>query len=795
MLMLKTFITLAIRSLLKHKFFVLVNILGLGTTLACCIVGYLNHRFEADFNITHQNLDKIYKVNVFREVNERQQRYGISPVSLSPAMGNVVGGVEATVRYTTDQLSVRSGNEADSKIFAKRVAFADKGFFNLFTFPVLWGSTGNFSDVNSIILSDQTAQQYFGDVNPVGESVTLFNSMAQPVELKVVAVLQHIPENSMVNFDAVTIMDNYFSFFRVDEMDWTRFIGATFLAIPNPSDVPRVEAALKSFIDIQNKAREDWQITRYEVMSLMDYTKISRDVWGNWLWVNLHPAQIFGPLIMSILILLLASFNYMNTSISIANTRLKEIGVRKVMGSSRRQLIAQFLGENALVCFFALVASLLIALFLIDEYNKMWPYMVLKMEFVGNVRFWLFLGFLLVFTSILAGAYSAFYISSFKSVDIFKGSYRLKEGGWLSKVLLWFQITVSIVAIIVSLVFTQNASFQQSMDMGYDMDRILVVPLSNGIDTKALQTSFESHPDITSIAYTSQHIGWGGYSRTLEFQDRKTEIRVMEVGVNYLETMGVRFLEGRGFTSEFESSDIASTVVLDKRAADELGIADPIGQVVRLDSLSLRVIGVTDYFHMGFWAKPMPFIFWLRTPEPPTTMVVRHQGNDSKELLNHLKAQWEQLVPFIPFSGFEQVMIDEEAHEVNRHITTINMFLAFIAIVLSSIALYTLVSLNILRRIKEIGVRTVLGSSKLGVNWLISKPFLVIVIIASVFGGLGGYYLADLLIESLWPVRVPIRISSIAIPIVCMIALSYLIISVKVIRTMAKNPVESLRYE
>lgn len=793
--MLKSFFLLAYRNIVKNKFYVLVNILGLGATLACCIVAYLNHRFEVDYNKTHQNLEKIYKVNIFREVNDRQQRYGISPASLAPALGSSVSGVESVVRFTTNQLSIKSGNEADSKIFSKNVAFADESFFDLFTFPVIKGSTSTFSDVNSIVISNETAEQYFGNQNATGESLTLFDENGEPLEYKVIAVLEHIPENSMVNFDAVTIFKNFFTFYQVDEMDWKRWIGATFLSIPNPDDIPRIESMLNGFLEIQHRAREDWPITSFEVMSLKEYTKISRDVWANWLWINLHPAQIYAPLIMSILILLLAGFNYMNSSISIANTRLKEIGVRKAMGSSRRQLIVQFLGENALVCFIALLVSLLIAIFLIDEYNKMWPYMNLEMTFAGNVGFWLFLLGLLFFTSILAGAYSAFYVSSFRSVDIFKGSYRLKEGGWLAKILLWFQVTVSVVAIIASLVFAQNASFQQSVDMGYDMNKILAIPLTSGVDKDALEAVYQSHPDITSIAYTSQHIGWGGYSRTIELSEKKTEVRVMEVGTNYLETMGVRFIEGRGFSSEFETSDIANSVVLDRRTADELGIQDPIGQIIRLDTLTLKVVGVTDYFHMSFWSKPIPIIFWMRNPEPQSLMVIRTTAADQTQLLNQLKSEWEQLVPFIPFSGFEQVNIDEEAQDVNKNITSINMFLAIIAIVLSSIALYTLVSLNILKRIKEIGIRTVLGSSKIGINWLISKPFIIIVILASVVGGLGGYYLSSLLLNSLWPVRIAIGVGSIAIPVLAVVVLAYLIMSIKILTTTLKNPVESLRYE
>lgn len=793
--MLKTFLLLTYRNLIKNKFFVLINVLGLGTTLACCIVAYLNHQFEADFNKTHENLDKIYKVNIFREINDREQQYSINPLSLAPTIANSITGIENLSRYTTSRFSMREGNESDSKTFSQLVAFADNEFFDIFTFPVIWGNTSSFSDVNSIILEQRTSERFFGEINPVGQSITLFNEQGEPVEFTIKAVLEHIPENSMVRFDAITTFQNFISFNQVDEMDWKRWIGATFMTIPNPLDKNSIENQLNSFVEIQNRAREDWHITRFELMTLRDFTKISRDIWANWMNFNLHPAQIYGPLIMSVLILLLASFNYMNTSVSIANTRLKEIGVRKVMGSSRRQLVAQFLGENALICLLALLASLLIAVFLIDEYNKMWGYMELKMTFAGNIDFWGFLLLLLVFTSVLAGSYSAFYISSFKPVEVFKGTYRLKEGGWLSKILLWFQITVSIVAIIASLVFTQNANFQESFDMGYDVDNVIIVPLAPGVDSKALKATYETNPDIQGVSFTSQHIGWGGYSRTIELMDKKTEVQVIEVGPDYLKTMGVKMLEGRGLDSEFEASDIANSIVIDKRTLDELGITDPIGQIIRLDTLSLRIVGVTDNFYMSFWSKPVPIIFWTRTLEPQSLLAIRTNKEVRKSVFDFVKKEWENQIPHVVFSGFEQVNVHEEARDVNRNITKINLFLAFIAIVLSSVALYTLVSLNLIKRIKEIGIRTVLGSSHLSVNWLISKPFILIIGFASISGGIGGYYLARLLLESLWPISVPINITSIALPIVSMLVLAYIILSLKIFNTISKNPVESLRYE
>jgi ABC-type antimicrobial peptide transport system permease subunit len=599
----------------------------------------------------------------------------------------------------------------------------------------------------------------------------------------------------MVRFDAILPIDNYKTLYELDELDWKNWIAATFLLIPNSNDVSKVEGVLAKYIPIQNKAREDWKIVRFEVQSLRQYTKESRDVWANWLWVNLHPAQRLAPAIMAILILLLACFNFMNTSISVANTRVKEIGIRKVVGSRKTHLIVQFIGENTLICLMALIVSILFAFFLLDEYNSMWSYMVLKMSFTGDIGFWIFLFILLIFTSIAAGAYPAFYLSSFNPVEVLRGVFRFKGAGKFSQVLLGFQMVISLVALISSIIFTQNAEYQDKFDMGYNVDGIIVVPLASGANYEALKSACISNPDIIDISGTSMHIGWGSYPRTIEFQGKKMETRVLDINSGYLNTMGLKLLEGRSFEPEFEESDPFKSVVVSELFVQELGITDPLNKIIRLDSLELIIVGVSKNYYNSLWDKLYPTIFISRGKDTRSVMVVRTHAEKEKEVKEFLKGEWEKLVPNSPFFGREQTEILREAKDVNKNIKNINLFLAFTAIVLSLIALYTLVSLNIIKRTKEIGVRIVMGSKGMGIVWLISRPFLIILAISSVLGGLGGYYLNSMLLKSLWVFHTPINMASITIPVLILFGVSFAIISVRVYILLLRNPIESLRYE
>jgi len=793
--MIKNFILLAFRNFLKHKLFVLINILGLGTAIACCIVAYLNNKFESDYNKQFDKLDIIYKVNSFRKINEREQPYSLSPASLATVLKNELKEGEYVVRFTRNGANIKYGNDADSKLLNLSLGFADNDFFKMFSFKMKSGSLQNFSDKGSIIITDKTAKKYFGNNDPIGKNLTVFDHKGLPVELNVVAVLENIPLNSMVIFDAITSMDNYFTLNGFEEFDWKDFIAATFIIIPNKADVDQVEKSLEKFSSIQNKARQDFIITKFHVQSLKQFTKESRNFWGNWLNADLHPAQRIAPGIMAILILLLACFNFMNTSISVANTRVKEIGVRKVVGARKGNLIVQFIGENAIICLMALIVSLFIADFLLGEYNKMWSYMILKMNLSESIGFWFFLAGMLIFTSIAAGAYPAFYISSFKPVAVLKGMFRFKGAGIFSKTLLVLQMMISLISLISSIIFTQNATYQEEFDMGYQKESIIVVPLVEGLKPETLKEAFKPNPDIIDIATTSNHVGWGSYPRTIQYVDRKTEVRVLDINVDYLKVMGFKLIEGRGFEPEYESSDPFKSVVVNQLFLKELNIADPLNKTIKLDSLDLKIVGVVKDFYNSLWDPQNPTIFITKGKDSQNLLIVKTYSQKKKEVIEFMKKEWSNLVPNYPFTGIQQTEILQEAISVNKSIKQINIFLALIAIVLSLVALYTLVSLNIIRRTKEIGIRTVLGSSNLSVVSLISKPFISILVISSVAGALAGYFLNSMMLKSLWTFHTSINIMSIAIPVIMLFILSFTILTIRVYKTLKQNPVKSLRYE
>jgi len=794
--MIKNFFLLALRNYMRNKAFVVINVLGLGISIACCIVAYLNFMFDANTNTMHVNHEKIYKINISRHIKDRLQNYSISPVSLAPAMLNDVAGIEAISRYSSVGSPMRYDIPGkDAKIFNQQIVFADKDFLRIFSYPLKWGDPTSFEDEGKIILSQETSEKYFGDKNPVGESLTIFNDEGVGKIVVVGGVFKKMPYNTIPRFGSLMLYSNYIKFYKVNELDWKNWAGGTFIKVSNPATVKTIETSLARYIDIQNKAKDDWKIERYYIVSLHDFVKDSRNLWANWIGSNSHPAAVITPVIMAILILLLACFNFVNTAIATSNKRLKEIGIRKVLGGHRKGLIIQFMGENFLICFIALLVSLLIGSFLIDEWQKMWAYEMIGRNFIGVLGVWVFLACTLVFTAIVSALYPAVYISSFNPIQVLKGSVKFSGNSVLARTLLVLQFTISLIGLISSIVFTQNASFQRNFEYGYNKEELILVPTGSSTNLEVLRKSLENNPSIVQMASTSHHVAWGALTRTATYVDKKAEVRLFNLYTGYCGIMGLKFAMGREFTPEFESSDVNHSAIVNEMLAKEYGWDDPIGKTIKIDTLQLTVVGVVKDFYQSLWEKQMPMVFRMVPKDQLNLLVIKGNKKNLLALNEQIKKEWERLIPNSPYDGMLQTQSFEEASNVNKNIQKIFNFLSVVGLFLSIVALYTLISLNILKRTKEVGIRKALGAPSFHINNMIGKPFFIMLLIASVLGGAGGYYLSVMLLNSIWEIHIIVNIVSILLPVIIMLMLAYLTLSSKVYYTLSKNPISSLRYE
>ncbi len=794
--MLKNFFLLTFRNYSKNKAFVVINVLGLGIALACCIVAYFNYKFDADFNKMHTNREKIYIVNISRYIKDRLQDYGISPISLAPAMATDISGIERLARYSKSQSAMRwEGKNKDFKILKVQIGFADKDFLRMFTFPMVLGDVSAFDDKSKILLSEATAKKYFGNKNPIGEALTIFNNEGKSSVLTVGGVFKEIPRNSIVSFEALTLFSNYLSIYDVNESNWKEWTGGTFLQVTNREQIPVIEKLLARYKEIQNRGKEDWHIEKFQIRSLDEFTEKSIDLWANWIGFTDNPVAIVAPLIMAVLILLLACFNFINTAVAASNRRLKEIGIRKVVGSKQSSLVFQFLGENFIICILAAIVSLVVSYDLFMEWNKMWSGSTLGQGYIFEPSLWIFLVLILLVTTLLSALYPAIYISSFKPLQVLRGTVKFSGSGLLSRILLVLQFSISLIGLISSIVFTQNAVFQRNFDLGYNKNQIIILQTGTGSNLEALQKTLSRNPEVLDVVSTCNHIFWGGLMRTAIYVDKKAEVQMLSTSTNYCKVMDLKILEGREFTPEFETSDNKHTAIVNETFVKELGLTDAIGKTFKIDTSDIQIIGIVKDFYLNLWAPLLPVVMLKSPKEDMGMLIVKGKKGNVAELNNQIKKEWERLIPNAPYDATLQENADEQSDAINSNVIKIFVFLSVVSVFLSIIALYTLISLNIIKRTKEIGIRKILGAPSIHINNIVGRPFFIMLFIAFVLGGAGGYYLSDMLLDNIWKQHITVNIYSILIPILIMLLLAFITLTALVYNTLAKNPIKSLRYE
>lgn len=791
--MLKNFFKITFRNFRKNKSYVYINLIGLGLSLACCIVGYLNWKYAAKYDQNHVNHERIYKIQINKSVQDKNVPYGISPLPLGNNIKNKVTGIASTVRYHTTGLVLKK----ELKVFNQTVAIADDSFFEMFTFPFKYGNKEAFLDRSKIILSTYTAETYFGETDPTGEIITVIMEDGTPLPFTVGGVLEPVPQNSSLQFSAITHFDNYLKIREIENADWKSFIGATFVMTENqqfPQNL--LDDINTNYIDIQNQARDDFQISSYYLVQLTTLGSIAEEFRSNYLSQPPPPPAVITPVIMAALMLLIACFNFTNTSIAISSKRLKEIGIRKVMGSNRKQLIFQFMGENLMLSLLSMFLALGIAYFLVPAYSAMWEFINLELSLSTDAEIYLFLIGLLLITSLIAGGYPSLYISAFQPVNILRGSLSLGGTNWFSKALLGTQYMLTIVALISALAFSNNAKYQQQMDLGFEKDNILGVRIEDKSEYEKYFNLVNQMPEIQQSTGTTHHIGWWTYGRTLRSGEDEVEASMMNFSIGYQDLMNLQLVDGRYFDPDLYDFDKENSIIMNETMVKELGWESPLGKVVQIDdSTRLTVIGVMEDFYMyGFFNPVSPAAFRLSDKEEMNFIVVKSEI-DPTELYDMMEEKWYEVSPNTPFNADFMDQAIAEMDYVNNNIKTMFQFLGVLALILSSIGLYTLVSLNIIKRIKEIGVRKVLGASIGQILVLINKQFFWLLLIFTALGTGLAYLAADALMGMIFVVYQPASYFTILAPFIGLLLIAVSLASFRIFRTAIKNPVQSLRYE
>ncbi|MFQ5649163.1 MAG: ABC transporter permease [bacterium] len=793
--MIKSHFKLAIRNIIKNKVSSFINIFGLSTAIGCSVVAFAFVHFTYTLDSFHDPANTIFMVENTITLDGHKSTWALTPVPLAPALKAEFPQVKYAVRVENEHpvATVRHGD----KIFNEDLLFVDEDFLHMFAFPLKYGRKAALRNRNAVVLSEQIALKYFGDENPVGKPLTITYDNTHTETFLVAGVAEPFRPATSFSFNILLPYEKRrdFGFDRFD--DWGAFTRSTFVQLIDGAEIETLAAQMHKYVAWQNAAREDWHVESFIFEPLRRAVVDSYDVRGS-LFLGAHPAGTISMAVMSLFLLALACFNYVNIAIGSAARRLKEIGIRKVVGSTRLQLVRQFLSENLLLCFIVLVVGFLLAeLVFLPAFNTIVSNygVAIPVNLADNPMMWAFLALLLLLIGIGAGAYPAFYISAFRPVNILRGQQELAGKNLFTRFLLTLQFAFSFITIFMTFAFTRNAEYLRNREWGYKQEQVIVVPIDGETHYEVFRNEIEQHPDIVSVAGSHGHVGGRSNSGMVEIDGKKYDVRRFRIGLQYFETMGLRLKSGRTFQKEL-STDASQAIVVNETLARKAGLTDPVGKHLICEGESYTVIGLVEDFHFeSFDTRIQPAVLELCRRQEFEFVAVRAKAGAVASVAAYLERTWKQLIPDAPYLGFFQESIFAGFFRQNQARSDLSVFVAGVALVLTCMGLFGLTMLDVTKRMKEFSIRKVLGANMLNISALLNREFFILLGLAFVLAWPLSFVMMDFVLDFRYEYRIELDVSLFVLSAGCLLIMAVLTVSSQLYRVAIADPIDALRSE
>lgn len=788
--MILNYLKVATRHLLKNKIYLLINVFGMGIAIACAMTSYLLVAYNIEFDSA---IDPEQVKNIVKVVHHRTDTDGdpfkelAAPLPLAPSAAGDIAGIKSYTRFCSTGGYITFGEKG----FHETIFFADSAFMNMFRPELVSGSHDNFLDKNSIFLSQKFATKYFGDEDAVGKEVMIYSNN-KPVIAVVGGVMKDMPFNSTFVENALMRIENFMEFHEIDENDWAQNTTAsTLFELNDAGQAAAVGESMNKYVTLRNKANVEARSVSYELLPF-GAALSPNDYRSSDLHLRVPKIALLTFISMGSIILLIACFNLTNTTLALSMKRLKEIGIRKVVGSGRGQIAFQFFIEITATITLAVLVGFSLSLYLIPEFASMWelPYGLKELNSMNIV---IALMAILFTTALLAGIYPALFGSGMSPVLLFKGTKKAGGTNFFTRTLLVGQFALSIVVLIAGTMFTRNAHYQDAISFGYDKDMIITALIQGPQEAEALSNAIASNPKIESTAASIHHFAWiNAPRRSATMNGEKFNATVYEISPEYFSTVGLQFVNGNNFGKQDSTS-----VVVDENFVRRRNINDPLGMKVEIDGASYSIAGVvTNHLTDLESDNSEDYVYRLAKPESYQILVVRAEAGTLTETKEYIDHEWKKLFPGKPLqTDLQREILYLEANAYNHNLGNIFLFLTVLGCLLSVSGLYSMASLNIHRRTKEIGIRKALGASIASILRLINLEFAIILLVAAFVGGFGGYALTDGLLTSLYKQRIEVGILPVTICSIIVIVVGLLSTTATIWEAAVENPVKALKGE
>lgn len=792
--MFRNYIKTAWRNLKKSKVFSSINILGLTIGITVCLMIFLFIINEFSFDKFHKDGDRIYRVmRGFTRDGEQAEVAYLSGQHAPALLNDFKGQIEKVIRISTNDNFVTIG---DRSFHEKKVLDADSNFFNFFTFPLIEGNSSTaLKNPNSVVLTETTAKKYFGSVK---DAINKVITLDQELQLKVTAIAKDAPSNSHFDFDMVVPLENYRD--RGWMTQWINNGVYTYVLLAPQVSEATIEKQFPQFVEKYLGA----ELRKYGFSWTLSLTPLKDVYFNNAAFDGVKHGDktvVYIFLSIAILILLVACINFMNLSTIRAAERSKEVGLRKVLGALRNNLIWQFIGESVLLTTISCLLSLVLLFLVMPWYDQLLGYSL--MVSWNTLPIYLFLTGVIIVVGFLAGSYPAFFLSAFSPIQALKGKLKLGKGGAsFRQALVVVQFSISVFLILGTIIITKQMLYVKNKQLGYNEEQTLVVRIDNNDiyrNINVFKNSLQNKSSVHSVSAMSGEPGgfFDGYVFDVQDHPEKWNARTEFADFEFVKTLGLKVIAGRDLSAQYPT-DTTKAVLINQTAAAKLGWTpeQAVGKWIQntvSDTAKRMIVGVVNDFNFQSLKQNIEPLVISPATDRRVILVHLNQGNITSAVAL-VKNEYEKVAPGYPFeySFLDQQFNDMYQKDVRQQ--KILTVFAVLAIFVACLGLFGLASFTATKRIKEIGVRKVLGSSVQGIVMLLSKDLLKPVIIATFIALPLGYYAMDKWLQNFaYKTTLNWWIFVLAAGLTFIIAL--FTVGIKAVKAAVANPVESLRTE
>jgi putative ABC transport system permease protein len=797
--MLSNFLKMTLRVMLRHKFYSLINILGLAIGIAICLLILLFIKDEISYDRYHSKSDRIYRTLIDFKGHDGSLITPMNEYKFGDFVKTDFPELEVVRLYPQNAIV----EFEDIEYQENQIFFAEENLFEVFDFELMQGDAATaLVEPFTLVLSESTAQKYFGNEDPIGK-ILRFNAQA---EAKVTGVIRDIPENSHFQADIfVSMITGKQVFSPMVLNNWGELSTYTYVLLPPGVDAGSVESRFPQFIEknIGEGASENREITLQPMLDIHLHSHYYNEIEA-----NSDIKYIYISSAICLFIILIACINYMNLATARSVKRTKEIGVRKTLGAQKQSLIGQFLSESVVLAGFSLLVAVGITALALPVFNGF----VGKSLTLNPVYNWdIYLGLigLTGLLGLLAGSYPSLYLSSIKAVQIFQErNLQDSSTAWLRKGLVVFQFAISIILIAATLVVFSQWDFLRNKDLGYKKDQLVLVPIPGSGNYSSLKTQLESNPNILSVGASNKQLT-GALSSNLPFEaegferdeDSHQSIKLVTVDYDFLSTLGVEFAQGRDFSREFVN-DQNESYILNEAAVRMIGWDDAIGKrFMTFDLINSdwseregRVVGVVEDFNMESLYNAVAPVVYFISDTWLNWMTIRLSGQHVPATIDFIRDAWLQ---YGSEPAFTYNFLDEQIDQLYRNEERFfQLFSAFtlLAIFIACLGIFGLSAFTAEQRTKEIGVRKVFGASVSSIITMLLREFTVLVGIGFLVAAPVAYWLMSGWLQD-FTYRIPLGPVPFVLAGVLALVLAWITAGLQSAKAAFANPIRALRYE